>query len=175
VRRHGTVSRKPRKRSTASRRCRSTAMHRRRRPRNSFKQTDLARLTRELAEAQRHLAEALDQQAATSEILESSGVRPATYIRSSTRSRRVQLDYASRSTPSSGAGRATGYFLSPITARSRKPVPSPSHSSATRLVVDRCWTGRPSTSLIYRPGGTSFPSRARTRDVRATALSSASP
>jgi K+-sensing histidine kinase KdpD len=39
------------------------------RPKNPSKQTDLARLTRELAEAQKHAAEALEQQAATSEIL----------------------------------------------------------------------------------------------------------
>jgi GAF domain-containing protein len=39
------------------------------RPRNSSKETDLARLTRELAEAQKHAAETLEQQAATSDIL----------------------------------------------------------------------------------------------------------
>jgi GAF domain-containing protein/CheY-like chemotaxis protein len=70
VRRRGTVSRKPAK--TQNRKPTMPKHSDKPKvagPRNFSKQTDLARLTHELAEAQKHIAEGLEQQAATSEIL----------------------------------------------------------------------------------------------------------
>src|SRR6516225_5123758 len=147
---------------------------RRRGPTDAFEK-QLNQQSHELGEAQRHLAEALEQQAATSEIL--------TVIRSSPRNVQPVFDAVAES-----AARLCGSLDSSVWRREGDRLLLVAHHGAIpqagteslplvrgtvggRSVLD----GRIVHIADIQTRGTSFPSRARTRGVRATAPSSASP
>ena len=167
---------KIRRRKTTKLKLRKEVKAARRRGPTAALQKQIDQQTRELAEAQRHFAEALEQQAATSEILKvirssPSDVQPVFDAVAESAARLCKsFDFAVWRREGNRLILVAHHGAIPQTG-SESFLPLVRGTVGSRSVLD----GGPSTSLMYGPRGTSFPTRARTRGVRATALSSASP